>query len=194
MAHYVYSVEPLPAEHLIGKPGYTPECLKWAGIELTIPAGEWVKLPDYYPMLRHHGWTDKSGTRERVYTTDIVEALRNKAAQRGIIFIDHEPSAAEKVELEKASAELNLKHRAECVRFYEEQVREKEVTGFGRTKPTPYEDECYTLLGLTKPYSPEALRAQRHPGEDAADRIATAITNALSAAKADSTPPATEVK
>jgi hypothetical protein len=71
------------------------------------------------------------------------------------------------------------------VEWYENQVREKEVTGKGRTTPTPYEDECYTLLGLTKPYSVEAMRAQRHPGEAVGEQLVAALDRLMNRRRAE---------
>lgn len=180
MSTWVYSTEPLPSDKLMGKPGYSPEIPMFMGISLIIKAKEWQKLPDWYPTLHHKDWMDKRGHAERIYTDELVKGLK-RLNERGVIFLDHEPTPTEKEQLPSVSEELNLKFRAEQIKLYEEQIREKEVTGRGRTKPTPYEDECYDILGLPKPYSPEALRSSRQPGEDAAKRIATAITDALKA-------------
>jgi hypothetical protein len=67
------------------------------------------------------------------------------------------------------------------VEWYENQVTEKQVTGKGRTTPTPYEDECYTYSASTKPYSVEAMRAQRHPGEQSVSKSSPPSTVSTSA-------------
>jgi hypothetical protein len=178
MAQWLYSSEALPNPDLIGKPGYTPEIPMFNGISIIIPAKEWTRLPEHWPMYHHRDWMDKHPRTERVYADDVVKGLKYLQV-RGVIFLDHEPTHTERAELPKLSEDLNLKFRMEQIKLYEDQVREKEVTGHGRTKPTPYEDECYTLLGISKPYSPEALRSSRQPGIEAAERIATAIADAL---------------
>ena len=106
---------------------------------------------------------------------DLFDRLRKRFENRGLVFLDHEPTIVEKVELEKDAYQKNLAFRMTIVEGYENAVREKEVTGKGRTTPTPYEDECYSVLGLTKPYSVEAMRAQRHPGEAVGEQIVAAL-------------------
>jgi hypothetical protein len=182
MAHWIYSTEALPNPALMGKPGYTPdqEFVKWGGATLPpIPAKEWMKLPDSFDMLRRADWRDRQGTHYEIPITRFKGIIDARFAERGVVFLDHPPSNAEKETLEAVSAELNLQFRRSQVEWYESQVREKEVTGHGRTKPTPYEDECYSLLGIEKPYSAKALQAQRDPGRAAAKEIADAIAGAL---------------
>lgn len=176
MAYWMFSPEALPNDKLFGKPGYTPEFLMHAGVSLgQIKSGEWVKLPEGYSNIRHADWRDKKGTEDYVPASRIVKALDARFKSRGVVFIDHEPSREERITLEKQAHDINLVYRMSCVEQYEAQVREREVTGHGRTQPTPYEDQCYSVLGLTKPYSVEAMRAQRHPGEAVGEQIVAAL-------------------
>jgi hypothetical protein len=177
MPWFVYSVESFPNETLIGKPMYTPEYLMHAGIQLPpVEAKKWTKFQDNFYNTKHRDWRDRTGTREHVSGEDLFTVLRKRFANRGITFFDHEPSVTEKVMAEKECMEKNMAFRMAAVEAYENEVNEKKVTGHGRTKPTPYEDECYTLLGPTKPYSVEAMRAQRHPGEAVGEQIVAALS------------------
>lgn len=181
MAHYIYSTEPLPDPALMGKPGYTPdqEFIRWAG--LTLPPVEekkWQKLPEQLNTIRRSDWRDRQGTPVEIHISKFAPIIKANFAKRGVIFLDHEPSDVEKKKLESVSEELNLAWRKDCIQEYESQVRDKEVTGFGRTKPTPYEDKCYELLGQKKPYSVEHFQAMRDPGQMAANKIADAIAEA----------------
>lgn len=182
MSYWIYSSESFPHDKLMGKAGYTPEYLQWAGVQLIVPEKRWFEIQDKWGILRHKDRADKQGHVEYAFATDVVKGLRARFEPRGVIFLDHEPSHAEKKALEAVSLELNLKFRRDAIDFYESQRHDKEVTGTGRTKPTPYEDECYTLLDLEKPYSVEAFKALRRPGEEAAQRIADAIAGALKGA------------
>lgn len=175
MSYWLYSVESFPNAELQGKSGYSPEYLMHAGIQLTLQAKTWTKLPDRFSSVRHKDWANRAGERYIVTVEDIIKPLEARFASRGVIFLDHEPSAAEKAKYEKEAHEVNLAHRMAAVEWYENQRHEKEVTGQGRTRPTPYEDQCYQILGLTKPYSVEAMRAQRHPGEAVGEQIVAAL-------------------
>jgi len=178
MAYFIYSTEALPNPELMGRPGYTPdsEYVKHGGFCISqLPAKTWVSLPNITTTIRHRDWLDRKGTLERIYMEDVAPALKTKYEKRGVVVVDHEPTAEEKKKFERQSSDNWLAWLMECVENYENQVREKEVTGHGRTKPTPYEDLCYTELGLTKPYSVEALRAQRHPGEAVGEQIVAAL-------------------
>jgi hypothetical protein len=181
MSTWVYSTEAFPHDKLTGKPGYTPEIPMYLGITLPLQAKTWTVLPTRYPTLTHRDWTDRSGTRGFIYTEEVIKGLKPQYEKRGVIFLDHEPTPSEKEMLPKVSEEVNMTFRSDVIRNFEQQIREKEVTGHGRTKPTPYEDECYDLLGMHKPYSPEALRSARDPGSAAATKFAEAITAALKA-------------
>lgn len=181
MAHYIYSSEALPDPELMGKPGYTPdnEFIRWAG--LTLPAldeKKWTKLPEQLNTVRRSDWRDRQGTPIEVHISKFGPIIKANFAKRGVIFLDHEPTDAEKKKLELVSQEINLEWRKQCIQEYENQVREKEVTGTGRTRPTPYEDKCYELLGQKKPYSVEHFQAMRNPGDVAAQKIANAISEA----------------
>jgi hypothetical protein len=182
MAYFIYSSETLPNPKLMGKPGYTPDAerIAHAGFSIgQLDAGKWTALPNYIKTLHHRDWLDKRGTEGRVYMDDVAKAIKSKFEGRGVMILDHEPTDEEKKEVERRSQELNLAWRMQCVEWYENQVREKEVTGKGRTSPTPYEDECYTILKLTKPYSVEAMRAQRHPGEAVGEQMVAALERLL---------------
>lgn len=183
---YLYSPESLPNMDLVKKGGYTPEFIMHAGVQLPpIEKGVWLEQPDNYYITRHKDWRDRPGSREHIASADMIKVIQARFAERGVIVLDHKPSTQEKEVAAELATELNLKFRTKCIDFYEAQRHEKEVTGQGRTKPTPYEDECYELLGLPKPYSVEAFRAIRQPGMEAADRIAAAITGALKADRAE---------
>jgi len=176
MAFWIYSSETIPNPESFGKPGYTPEWFVWGGVQLPVlNKGEWTKLSDSFYNMRHRDWRDKSGVREHIAAADMTKALTGRWGNRGVVVLDHEPSKEEKARIARESQDANLAFRMKVVEEYENAVREKEVTGHGRTKPTPYEDECYTILGLTKPYSVEAMRAQRHPGEAVGEQIVAAL-------------------
>jgi hypothetical protein len=176
MAYWLYSAESFPNQDMMGKAGYTPEYLMHSGIQLgPIEKEKWTQLPSNWTNVKHRDWMDKRGTPERVLAEDLVKAIVARNGARGLAILDHEPSADEKAKVARQCADANMAFRMKAVEWYEGQVREKEVTGHGRTNPTPYEDECYTILGLTKPYSVEAMRAQRHPGEAVGEQIVAAL-------------------
>jgi len=176
MAYFMFSPESIPNPVLIGKGGYSPEWLMHAGISLgQVEGDKWVKLQEGYSNTKHKDWRDKAGTEEYIPASRLVKALEARFGARGVIFIDHAPSKDEREEIEKKAKDANVAWRMRCIEQYEAQVREREVTGHGRTSPTPYEDECYSMLGVTKPYSVEAMRAQRHPGEAVGEQIVAAL-------------------
>lgn len=184
MSWYIYSSEALPNPEMMGKPRYTPdsEYIKVQGIALPlIPKGKWMELPDEFTTIRRSDWKDKQGTEVIVPIKrfkPIVESVERGFAERGVIMLDHEPSEAEKKRLEALSFELNMKFRKRQVEFYENQ-RQIALARQGTYDPTPYVDECYEMLGMKKPYSVEALQAQRDPGAEAARQIAAAMVGAL---------------
>ncbi len=192
MSWYAYSTESVPNFELAKKQGfriaYNPEYIQWHGATLpTIPAKEWMELPESFDVVFHKDWTDKQGEVRTVTTHRIIKAVakRDGIADRGIIFLDHQPDDKEKSALETISAEANEKFRKRAIDEFETQLRDRAITGVGRTAPTPYEDECYDLLGVTKPYSVEAIRAQRHPGEAVGEQIVSALKRLEAERKAE---------
>lgn len=182
MSYFIYSTEALPNPKLLGKPGYNPdgEYIRYNALTLPpIPEKAWMKLPDELTTRIKAHWVDKVGTERDVVISRFAGVIRGRFAERGVIFLDHEPTEAEKKRLEPLSLQLNDEWRKRCIDQYEQQVRDRQVTGHGRTQPTPYEDECYEILGLPKPYSVEAFKAQRMPGNEAAERIAQAVADAV---------------
>lgn len=182
MAWYIYSSEALPNPELMGKPGYAPdgEYIRCAGMTLPpLPKAQWLKLQETFRTRTHSSWVDRAGSDIEIPISRFKGVVDGQFSKRGVILLDHEPTAAEKKSLEAVSQELNMEWRKEVIDGYEQQVRDRETTGHGRTRPTPYEDECYELLGIPKPYSVDAFKAQRMPGAEAADRIAAAIASAM---------------
>lgn len=178
MPYFIYSSESLPNPALIGKPGYTPdgECVMHGGWRLPqIPERQWMKLDNFITLVKHSSWLDKRGTPERVYMEDIAPAIRNKWSKRGVVLLDHEPTPEEKKKYENESNDLFLAHLMGVIEDYEERLKQKAVGEKVATRVTPYEDMAYELLGVTKPYSVEAMRAQRHPGESVGEQIVAAL-------------------
>lgn len=177
MSYYAYTIEPMPRTDLFAKRDHNPatEYIGHNGIYLDpIPAKTWTKLPEHFKSLRHRDRADKQGTPYHVFISEIVEANRVRLEPRGVIFLDHEPTAEERAALEAQAAENNLKYRLGCVEEYETAMKEAEVNG--RTyRASTYVTECYKELDMERPGSVEALRAQRQPGEAAADRFAASL-------------------
>ena len=176
--YFVYSVEPMPRVDLFGKRDYNPanDYIAYNGIYLPpIAAKTWTRIDDRFASLRHHDRTDKQGHRYHVFADEIVKANQERLRPRGVMFTDHEPTAAEKAQLEQEALNNNLQFRMEVIQFYEDQVREHETGNPARTKPTTYELECYEVLGMERPYSVAAFKSQRQPGEAVAERFAAAM-------------------
>lgn len=184
MPYWVYSPETIPNPEMFGKPGYTPEWMVWHGIQLPIlTKGEWLKLPDVFRTSRHRDWRDRAGTAEIVETESIMKAIHARWGNRGIVVLDHEPTKEEKETIAARSDKLNQAFRVTQINFYEREAKRAEARQ-GEYYPSPYVDECYEILGVLRPYSPEALRAQRQPGEAVADRLADVLLTALDQRKA----------
>lgn len=183
MSFYIYSHEALPNPAMMGKARYTPDgdYIKFGGVTLPIlPAKTWVELDQddpRYTTLRRRDWTDRQGTEVEVRLKAFMPIINSRFADRGVVMLDHKPSLEEREQLKVACEELNLKYRKKAVEFFENQ-RDMAKARQGTYDPTPYIDECYELLGMDKPYSLEAMKEQRRPGEQAAARIAEALSAA----------------
>jgi hypothetical protein len=195
MSHWVYSAESLPNEELIGKPGYNPECFMWGGIRLPFKKG-WQKFPDTFTTIHRQSWRDRP-IRDIIQMRDsddegktikgLARVIEERYASRGVVVLDHEPQPSEKLKLQIAADEANLAFRMQLVEQYEERLKQRAVGELVPVKVTPYEDECYDILGLTKPYSVEALRAQRHPGQAVGEQIVAALDRLMTRKQAEAT-------
>jgi len=175
--YYVYSHEPMPRTDLFAARDYNPANDYIGYNSLYIPpitAREWTALPDRMQSLRHQDRSDKQGHKYHVFADEIVKANEERLKPRGVIFLDHEPSANERTVLGAEAEKRNLAFRLACIQDYEMALREAEAQG--RTlRPLTYVKECYQVLGMERPGSVEALRAQRQPGEVVADRFTKAL-------------------
>src|SRR5258706_10635581 len=178
---YVYSVESMPRVDLHLSRDYNPanDRIAYNGVYLPpLAAKTWTQVEDRIKSLRHHDRSDKQGHVYHVFADELVRANENRLRPRGVIFLDHEPTAAEKTQLEQESLAANLQFRLDAIQTYEESLKEAEANG--RTlKANTYTKECYQLLNMEIPGSVAALRAVRQPGEEAAVRFASALEGAI---------------
>jgi|SRR5215471_1661074 len=184
MAYWIYSVESLPNPAMMGKPGYNPECFQWNGVRLPLSAG-WQKVQDSFSNFRRWNWKDRP-VRDTATMADseddqgtpikgIAKVLEERWGSRGVIVLSREPKEHEKARYEKEANDANLAFRMKAVEAYEERLKQRAVGEKVSSQVTLYEDECYTILGITKPYSVEAMRAQREPGRVVAEDISNAL-------------------
>ena len=181
MSYWVYSPEDLPNPAMMGRSFYTPEYIAHNGFQLPpLKKGEWTQLPNTYSTMRHRDWVDKQGVKDTVFIDeDFIQRLRDMGwEQRGFIFMDHKPSQVEAHQAQVESKRLNDVFRQRRIDDFEHEAKAREMRG-AYVQPLPYVEECYEILGIAKPYSVEALKAQRQPGEEAALKIASAIKDAL---------------
>lgn len=182
MPYFIYSHEALPNPALMGKPRYTPDgdYIRWGGVTLPcLPAQTWLKLEDddrrYTTRHRQLG-SYTPYTEQEIPLKRFMPVVKNQFSERGVVMLDHEPSKEEKESIERACAEENLRFRKKAIEFFESK-RQEAIGRQGTYEPSPYIDECYDILGMSdkKPYSLEAIKEMRSPGEKAAERIAHAI-------------------
>lgn len=175
--YFVYSVEPMPRVDLFSKRDYNPQndYIAYNGIYLPpVEAKTWTTISDRFRSLRHLDRTDKQGHGYHVFADEIVKANAERLRPRGVLFLDHEPTAAERTALAKEALELNTQFRLDSIQQYEEALKEAEANGRS-VKANTYVKECYSVLGMERPGSVEALRSQRQPGEAVAERFASAM-------------------
>jgi hypothetical protein len=114
---------------------------------------------------------------EEVTAAKFKPIVDSQFSEKGVVMLNHEPTEAERKHLEEVSYSTNMRFRKRALEFFENQ-RQIAIGRQGTYEPTPYIDECYELIGMRKPYSMEALRAQRDPGREAAMDIANALRDA----------------
>lgn len=185
MAYWVFAPEDLPNTEMCGKPYYTPEYIILNGFQFPfLKKGAWTQLPNTYRTTRHRDWVDKQGFSDAVFIDEeFIQRIKDQGwEKRGFIFLDHKPSQVEDHQARQESKRLNDAFRQRYLDQFEHESEARKMRG-AYIQPTPYVEECYEILGLAKPYSVEALKAQRQPGEEAALKIAAAIKDALAASE-----------
>jgi len=197
MAYWVYSPEALPNTELRGKPGYNPECFQWNGVRLPLVAG-WQKFQETFFVHRRESWRDRP-KRDTILMDDseddqgrnvkgLATMLKERFGNRGVVVCEKEPQPSEKLKLEQQAQEANLAFRMRFIEQYEERLKKRAVGELVPTEVTAYEDQCYDVLGLVKPYSVEAMRATRHPGEAVGEQIVAALDRLLARREAERAP------
>jgi hypothetical protein len=191
---FIYSVEPMPRTDLFSKRDYNPtnDYIAYNGVYLPpLEAKTWTPVVDRIQSLRHLDRADKQGHKYHVFADELVKANQERLRPRGVVFLDHEPTATEKADIAKEALELNMQFRLDTIQFYEESAKEAEAQGRS-LKAGTYVKECYQILGMEQPGSVAALRAQRQPGEAVADRFAAAMEQLVKhlTAKAEPAKPA----
>lgn len=189
MPWYIYSSEELPNTQMMGKPRYSPDgdYIRWNSITLRvydenrnetciIPKQKWVEVVDVQTTKRRADWRSPAVEVE-ISASRFKPIVDSLFADKGVVMLNHQPTDTEKKHLEGVSASNNQSFRRRAVEFFENQ-RQIAIARQGTYDPTPYIDECYEILGMRKPYSMEALRAQRDPGREAAQDIAQALRDA----------------
>lgn len=174
-SYVLYSPEPFPGR--TGQRERTPEYLDFNGFRISpVPANTWVPIPMELRRKEYQDFMDTQGHEIVVNASQLADGLNSLFGHRGVIVVhEAELKGDGKKTLEEAAKQKNLEFRAEVLREFEYQLKERTVTGHGRAKPTPYEEECYDLLQWPKPYDLDALRAQRQPGYAVARDIAAAL-------------------
>lgn len=187
MSFYLYSPESFPAHRKRNARFQdTPEYLSFNGFVVgDVKAGEWKKLQRKYERQEYSDFQDKRGTRIVVLEDEMADAINaqfsnpeNPNYNRGVVVLDEATYADEATRklAEEEAHEKNLEFRRRIVADFELQFNERQVTGKGRSYPTAYEEECYEVTGLTRPYSAKALEAQRNPGARVAQDIAAELS------------------
>ena len=182
MAYYLYSPEPFPAKRKRNSAYQDAvEYIEYNGFRMAgpIPANEWLKVPRHFSRLEFESYMDHRGSKVVMLDDEWAEAIKALFGPRGVIVVEDSELLGNKEQLEEESKQINLEFRKAAIEEFERNLSERKVTGKGRPYPTSYEEECYEVLGLTKPYSVDALKAERDPGEAAAQKIADAIATAL---------------
>lgn len=177
MAYWLYSIEAFPAPW---QPGRVPEFIQVDGIQLPpLEAKTWFKLPEKSSRKLYADYQDRIGSDHIVFDWQMADFINAHWAKRGVVVVHEREKDANQENIETDAAKANVEFRRGVIEQFEFQLKERQVTGYGRNQPTPYELECYELIGLPKPYSIEAYRAERMPGDVAAAKIADAIERAL---------------
>jgi hypothetical protein len=168
--------------------------IRWNGVTLRVfdesrnetcivPKNRWAEVVEMQTTTRRGSWKEAPQEVD-VYAARFKPIVDGRFAERGVIMLNHEPTEAEKKHLSETSFHTNMMFRKRHIENFESQRKAAEARQ-GTYEPTPYVDECYDLLQMRKPYSMEAMRAQRDPGREAAIDIAKAMKDAqLEGAKA----------
>ncbi len=174
MAIYIYSAESFPG------PTTPNEYCQVLGHQILLEAGKWIKLPTrferpYWTDFRHRGEsvTNKAvGYAQRdVHVNDeVATEIIMRFGFRGVVMTENDPEGHryKAIELEKQAIAQNHKWREHIVARFENERKMRNLTGHGRLEPTPYELECYRVLGLPEPGSIDEIKAEKGLSQPAA--------------------------
>lgn len=168
MAIWIYSAEAFP-----GTNGRNAEYIQVLGHTIVVPARQWVKLQTryerpYWTDYRHRGEgsTNKAvghASREVFVNDEVAAEIVARYGFRGVVMSEDDP-AVKTLKCEKlvATAETqNHKWREHIIARFENERKQRSLTGHGRLEPTPYELECYRECGLPEPGSIDEIKAEK---------------------------------
>lgn len=189
MSYHVFSAQSFPHQPT-DEAGWTPEYIEMDGFRVTpVLAGEWKELERNYravtpykeqkTVIMGRTWNDADFIGNQISFSDVDFAawINANYGPIGVVAIPEHVFSDDKKRkaAEQEARNRNIEYRKKTLEEFEQQLHERKITGKGRAKPTKYEEECYDILGWPKPYSLDALKAERMPGAVAAQQIADAI-------------------
>jgi hypothetical protein len=131
------------------------------GVQVILKAGEWTELKGedgdgLLWRITHYGnWIDAAGDAKETAVTckQVAERIAGHYRLRGVRCADLDRTSPEqKKAIEEDSKAANLRFRELFVKRFEHQARLFSLgQPGGRATPTPYEEECYKLLGKKLP-------------------------------------------
>jgi hypothetical protein len=153
----LYTAEAFPKRSDDGWVDY----LQGLGVQVVLKAHEWTPLLGedgdglLWRITYHNNWIDAAGDAKETTVTckQVAERITGQFRLRGVRCADLDRiTPAQKAEIEKDSEDTNLKFRELFIKRFEHQARLFSLgQPGGRATPTPYEEECYKILGKKVP-------------------------------------------
>ncbi len=159
MAYYIYSVESFPSPT---RPG---EFIEVNRQRIAVEAGKWTKLNPRYEFFQYTDYQDNQGRIDTFADWQMAEEIARLYGHRGVVVLqtDDINSAREREAKEREALAANRAHRKTIIEAFQLSRRERLVGGQGRIHPTPYEAECFDVLGVPVPDTLEEVQAARSP-------------------------------
>lgn len=153
----LYSAEAFPKMTEDGWADY----VQALGVQVTLNAKEWKELKGQEGdglgwRITHYGnWIDAAGDARETFVSckQVAERITGHYRLRGVRCADLDRITPEQKEaIEKDSEATNLRFRELFIKRFEQQARLFSLgQPGGRATCTPYEEECYKILGKKMP-------------------------------------------
>lgn len=178
MSYWLFSMENFPDTRWKRE---SAEIIMYDGIIPfgAVEAGKWIPLQRIYKRIFATDDQDilnyKPKSERLILDTDLANFINGVYGHRGVLCVPEEMYQTQREQVEEFARATHIKYLNDMMEEFETQRDARIASGTGRMLPTLREQAAYESTGRPRPYSAQAVEAQRDPGANVAKKITEAL-------------------